>query len=90
MVPAGPLSGGLVLGYMTAVCLEAPFLGRIIYRMTALSVCSWKKMLHNSSVGRKPTPHRSFLQVKKKNKTLSYFSKEYFILRIAETMFKGI
>lgn len=50
------------------------------------------EMLQNSSVGRKPTPHSTVLQVKQTNKQEPWhiFSKEYFICRIAETIFKGI
>lgn len=48
-----------------AKALYEGYLGCGRHRMTGLSVCSWKKMLQNSSVGRKLAPHRTFLQVKK-------------------------
>lgn len=66
---------------------RAPFPVCVIYKMTGLSVCFWKKMPQKSSVWGVAGPsHRTFLWVKKK---MAYFSKEHFILKIAETIFKA-
>lgn len=47
--------------------LEARSLGCLTHGRAGLPACSWEEMLQRSPVGRKPTFHRTFLQVRKNN-----------------------
>uniref|UniRef100_A0A8D2FQY7 Uncharacterized protein n=1 Tax=Theropithecus gelada TaxID=9565 RepID=A0A8D2FQY7_THEGE len=96
--PAGLLSGGPVLEYMTAAVPEG-FIARTHYIQDGRAVSvllggNVAKFIF-AGVGGKPKnnnnkkrSYRIFLNIKKKN--LSYFSKAHLILRIAKSIFKGI
>lgn len=76
MVPAGPLPGGLVLGSVRAAVLGGSISGMHYTRDDKAPRVLLGDAAH-SPAGRKPTPHSTFLQVRK-NEHLVMFFKEIF------------
>lgn len=77
MVPAGPLCGGLVLGSVRAAVLGGSIPGMHYTRGDRAPSVLLGEDAANSPAGRKPAPHRTFLQVRK-NEHLVIFFKEIF------------